>query len=270
MWRDEPAEARARRYADYLSDQARKLAAGTGMQPEWCVVSGMASSRIGWKELPYAPLPFSLSGEGLIREMFALPGGGSVVLVSGLRAEADVMRGEEIEILGLALLDPSLASGEKLVVLPGTHSKHVWLKDGAVQSFATYMTGELFGHLHSAPTLRPCLERSKFEAGDEWFVQGVHDAASHGLAASLFKIRSRSLLEGVSDSQNSAFLSGLMIGAELARIPAVLPVHLAAGAPLAGLYAEAARVLGLNFEVIGRETLARAAIAAHRKVLEFV
>ncbi|HVR75329.1 MAG TPA: 2-dehydro-3-deoxygalactonokinase, partial [Planctomycetota bacterium] len=68
------------------------------------VVSGMASSSIGWRELPYATLPFPLDGRGLIAESLGLDDH-AVHILSGVRGDVDVMRGEETEILGL-LSDP--------------------------------------------------------------------------------------------------------------------------------------------------------------------
>src|SRR3546814_9542220 len=70
------------------------------------------------------------------------------LIVPGLSCErpdgsADVMRGEETQIFGLA---ESLA-GPAMLCMPGTHSKHVWLRDGRIERFATAMTGEVFALL---------------------------------------------------------------------------------------------------------------------------
>jgi len=259
---------RAQRYEEVLLGHMAALQQDSA--PEWCIVSGMGSSRIGWKELPYASLPISLDGAGLVHETLALRGGIAAVLISGLRDEADVIRGEEVEIIGLADLLPALKAGDSVVVMPGTHSKHVHLNGGKIVSFKTLMTGELFAHLHSAPTLQMCLAKGKFDANDAWFLRGVKEALSVGLAASLFKIRSRSLLHGVSGPENSAFLSGLLIGTELLQLPQNTPVHLAAGESLGVLYLRAAQELGIAIEPITSETLKQATVAAHRQLLQSV
>ena len=55
------------------------------------VISGMAGSSIGWKELPYARLPFRLDGsDAVVNEIEP-----DTFLISGVRSEDDVMRGEE-------------------------------------------------------------------------------------------------------------------------------------------------------------------------------
>src|SRR3546814_18000939 len=74
--------------------------------------------------------------------------GRPALIVPGLSCErpdgsADVMRGEETQIFGLA---ESLA-GPAMLCMPGTHSKHVWLRDGRIERFAPAMTGEVFALL---------------------------------------------------------------------------------------------------------------------------
>ena len=87
------------------------------------LISGMASSSIGWRELPYARLPFSLAGEGI--ECHALEAScpelvhQPTLLISGARSETDVMRGEETELLGLGSLLREHLLAECVVLLTG-------------------------------------------------------------------------------------------------------------------------------------------------------
>ena len=67
------------------------------------------------------------------------------------RLPPDVMRGEETQVLGLLPALPG--AGPHTVCLPGTHSKWVRLQGGAIQEFATFMTGELFALLSQHGTL---------------------------------------------------------------------------------------------------------------------
>ncbi|RYF90336.1 MAG: 2-dehydro-3-deoxygalactonokinase, partial [Caulobacteraceae bacterium] len=107
------------------------------------LMCGMIGSRQGWREAPYALCPAGLAeiAAALIRvetdwaDVWIAPG------LSILAADnrADVMRGEETQILGLA---PE--SGEALVIAPGTHSKWAEVNAGRVSRFRTYLTGELY------------------------------------------------------------------------------------------------------------------------------
>ena len=67
-----------------------------------CLVSGMATSSIGWKELPYAATPQPLDGSALVYEELNLVLAHDtklrVLLVSGVKTSDEVMRGEEMEL----------------------------------------------------------------------------------------------------------------------------------------------------------------------------
>ena len=74
----------------------------TKIDPSWpIVISGMASSNIGIRELPYANLPFQVNGKLLYSESIesaVLPN--KIHLISGAKTNSDVMRGEETQIVG--------------------------------------------------------------------------------------------------------------------------------------------------------------------------
>ncbi len=261
---------RAARYAEILLGRTAELADRQGLNPLRCVISGMASSRIGWKELPYAGLPQPLDGSGLQTARFRLEGRPAfeVILVSGVRTAEDVMRGEEVEAIGLAGLLPSLRSAERAVlVLPGTHSKHVMLERGMMTGFSTIMTGELFAHLRSMPTLRPCLDEGPVDPDSEPFVRGAALGGSSGVMPSLFQVRSRSLLAGIPGRDGLAFLSGLLIGGELAELRKhAAPAIIAAGGPLRALYQRAAEEVGLAAEFPSGDVLDQAVVRAHERM----
>jgi 2-dehydro-3-deoxygalactonokinase len=112
------------------------------------IVTGMASANVGWHELPYATAPFPLDGAGVRTARLPFPAAHgatrSALLVSGVCTEDDVMRGEECALIGACVLRPELARRDGLCLLAGTHPKHARLRDGALVSFATLLTGELF------------------------------------------------------------------------------------------------------------------------------
>jgi 2-keto-3-deoxy-galactonokinase len=157
-------EDRAGVFAGFLRAQLEDIGAGGSLSkhPLDLVISGMASSSVGWRELPYAQAPFNLDGSKLRFEelKWNSPGWvGSTYLISGVATQHDIMRGEEMEILGL-MSEPSLADArlQCLLILPGTHSKHIWIRDGSVVDFRTSMTGELFEVLGRHSLLRASVE----------------------------------------------------------------------------------------------------------------
>ena len=212
-------------------------ALGVVGQPEIpVVISGMASSTLGWQALPYASLPAPVDGSTL-RFVDFVQGGRRVRLVSGLQATNDVMRGEETELIGL-LADPSRHHllENSTVVLPGSHSKHVRLHAGKIVEFATYLTGELYGLLSQNSTLATPDEAIFDEAA---FVSGVRAARSLSMSAALFQTRARTLLGHLAAEHSRACLSGVLIGAEVATLTGAPTgkIVLAAGESFARQYA---------------------------------
>jgi 2-dehydro-3-deoxygalactonokinase len=225
------------------------------------LVSGMASSSIGWQELPYARLPLALDGSQLVsRELEpvkSILGSHRVVLISGAASEADVMRGEETELVGLFTMDAAAPlSSRALVMKPGTHSKHLSVEGGRLVGIETFMTGELFEVLGKASILQHSVEgksENRGEDASEDFRAGVRAARDLPLSAALFRVRTRQLLDHRTGPKNRAFLSGVLIGAELAYLTQArfdsVPCLLCATDPLAKPYRAALDELDLAARV---------------------
>lgn len=227
------------------------------------VISGMASSTLGWQELEYARLPFALDGSSLVCQRLPPlgPAAGSapVLLLSGVRSANDIMRGEETEALGLQHYLSTRAQtrdqyGPAVWIFPGTHSKHLLVEGRSIVDFATFMTGELFDVLCSSSVLRHATQTAggamspaPDTSGD--FHAGLEEARSLPLTGALFHVRTRAVLQGTSGPANAAFLSALLIGAEIAavnrRYPGVQHIVLCAAGRLAEPYERALAYFGL-------------------------
>jgi len=219
---------REQRFREHLQRQVDQLSrqVGTSLALTPIVISGMASSSMGWRDLPYATLPFPLSGVDLPLSRLDIDRTGPVVLCSGVRGSHNVMRGEEVELMGLNSLLPSLMDRPEdlWVVLPGTHSKHALVRNRSIVDFHTHMTGELFHLLKEQSSLRHANES---EAGQQWtpptgdtawqeaFAEGVKLTSRAGLGESLFQVRVGQLLRGHDARQSKNLLSGLLIGDEI-------------------------------------------------------
>lgn len=271
---------RDRVYSGYLRDRLREWE-GAASGPVPLVISGMASSTVGWKELPYAKVPLDLSGRELRFSILEWnkPGWiGHTFLLSGIATQSDIIRGEEIEAIGL-LSAPELISwrDDCLLVLPGTHSKHLVIRDQAIVDFRTYMTGELFSVLASHSLLKattdPAAVNQAFTpAARESFTEGVRWAHEHGLGGSLFRTRTRAVLDGRSASDNTWFLSGVLIGAELRDVAADGKRVLLAGQGILGdLYGTAFQTLMRGAGKMTRlepSLMERAALLGHSLFLQ--
>ena len=206
------------------------------------VISGMASSTIGWKELPYAKVPFAFDGRNAVYERITP----HVYLISGLRTDKEILRGEETEAIGLVAKIGRQMPFEATFVLPGTHSKHLDVNPGGIASFRTYMTGELFEVLSKHSVLRhstdPVAPLDKAA-----FLEGVEESTKRPITGALFRVRTRQVLGRKSPRSNASFLSGLLIGAELGTLRGSdVAIILAAGKALRVSYTAAAEALGLG------------------------
>jgi 2-dehydro-3-deoxygalactonokinase len=187
------------------------------------VISGMASSSIGIKELPYASLPFSLDGSDAIVQRWGAEKDASynVWLLSGVRTLYDVMRGEETQIIGLASMDTGINTSKSATcIFPGTHSKHIKVQNGKIVDFQTYMTGEVFQVMSQHSILKDTLSASNNELpidkpDAQAFCQGIRQSGASNLLHTLFTVRSNQLFEHVTKEENFFYLSGLLIGTEL-------------------------------------------------------
>lgn len=191
----------------------------SGPLPE-VFLCGMAGSRNGLAEVPYVRAPVTMEAwrRGRLRVRI---GDLDATIASGVQANnflgvPDVMRGEETQIFGALALDRQLAAGNHLIVLPGTHSKWVQVRDGAIERVQTYITGELFDLLGRHSSLLRV--GADIGADDEGLNAGMRAGVRGDLAASLFETRAAQLIDGRSAGWGRAFLSGLLIGAEIASM----------------------------------------------------
>ncbi len=207
-------------YAKVLTEQCQRLLqkVNAATLPQPILISGMASSSVGWKELPYGKLPFNLTGEDLPQATVIGDDGTRATIFSGVAADQDVMRGEECECIGLHALLGADAPQAYGVILPGTHSKHATVENGRMTHFSTFFGGELFAILAEHSILRLSMqENGKLAEGEDQqaFLSGVETGARENLLGQLFKVRARALLHNDTPLQCREWLNGLLIGSEL-------------------------------------------------------
>jgi 2-dehydro-3-deoxygalactonokinase len=255
-----PAEALAETLGDWAG-----LARAAGL-----TLCGMAGSRNGLVDAPYVPCPAGFE-DWADRLATTVVDGVPVRIAGGMSATnfagaPDVMRGEETQIFGALALDPALAKGRRLLVMPGTHSKWVEIDGGRVLHFQTSFTGELFALLRDRSIL------TRLGTGE----QGAEDGFAAGLArirqtgalvASLFEARAAQLIDGRSRGWAAGFLSGLVIGAEVGenlRLAAAehVPVVLIGAGELCGLYSQALAAAGVTATMIDGDACSLAGLAA--------
>lgn len=208
------------------------------------LLAGMVGSNRGWVEAPYVPCPATIDDivKALVRpsEREAIVPGVSYIG----NGRADVMRGEEVQLLGAAaagLVDP-----DGLICHPGTHNKWALLRGGRIQEFRTVMTGELFSLLKQHSILSDLLQ-GEVEPNDA-FKQAARHAIYEGmLPADLFAVRAGVLLGQSKKRDAASWTSGLLIGTDI-RIglstPTSAEITVMGRSDLTRLYASAIEVAG--------------------------
>lgn len=251
-----PGEARAR-----FEDELRPALNAQGLPAILC---GMIGSDLGWRTVDHIPCPAGLEDLALTTVAEG------VRIVPGLRGQGiagapDVMRGEETQVFGWLLQDKARLAGRHLLCHPGTHAKWVLIEDGRIVRFITAMTGELFAVLRKHSVLKsdaPSDDEAAFDAG----LAAAEDGGA--LAARLFTTRSRVVAGGEAPDGAPSYLSGLLIGAEVASVPGLLgmaldrPVVLLGDPRLCRWYERALSRLGVASSTHDGEAAALAALTA--------
>ena len=211
-------------------------------------MAGMVGSANGWKDAGYVATPANVSNLSHSVIRFALPWGSCAYIVPGVRhviasLQNDVMRGEEVQVLGLT----HLCGAESFtVLLPGTHSKHVEVRQKKIQTLATFMTGEMFSLLTKHSILGKDLPAQ--QENDEVFKLGISQAKSNkSLLNLLFSARTNRLFEQVSDDSVYDYLSGVLIGHELQKMTS--NVYIVGENKLANRYKLACDNLSIKAEI---------------------
>ncbi|MBA3477874.1 MAG: 2-dehydro-3-deoxygalactonokinase, partial [Lautropia sp.] len=207
------------------------------------IASGMVGSAQGWREAPYVACPAGAGDLAASMTSVATAFGRDLMIVPGILLDLpqllpDVMRGEETQVLG-ALQSLPGDDAPVCFVLPGTHSKWVLVRDARITQFATYMTGELFATLKQHSILgRLMTDPANDTAGAitaAAYLQGIalaREGAPGDLMRQLFTTRSMNLAGRLPTVALADYLSGLLIGNELASATAWLAREAGPDTPL--------------------------------------
>ncbi|MEW6342737.1 MAG: 2-dehydro-3-deoxygalactonokinase [Paraburkholderia sp.] len=209
------------------------------------IAAGMVGSAQGWLEAPYVDAPANAEAlvAGIVRVQTAR--GVTLHIVPGVLERGElpnVMRGEETQIFGALGDDPAAADEARpeLIGLPGTHAKWVVVRARRIERFHTFMTGEVFAALREHTILgRTMVTPDRLDT--DAFLRGVNIARLKGQAgvlATVFSARTLGLTGQLTGQQQPDYLSGLLIGHELAGLGTVLAQH------QTGLAGQALRLIG--------------------------
>ena len=184
------------------------------------IASGMITSESGLVTVPHIPAPAGVQElaaglhEALLPEISTLP----FFFVPGVRytdaqaVETDVMRGEETECMGLMT---QLGFDTSIVLLPGSHSKAICLRNGRIESFSTYLSGEMLAAIRESTILKASVTFDGVSPVAEELRHGYEYCEQEGVNKSLFKVRILSNFLHATPDQVYSFYSGVILHDEI-------------------------------------------------------
>ncbi|AFK01445.1 2-dehydro-3-deoxygalactonokinase [Cronobacter sakazakii] len=214
------------------------------------VMAGMVGSNAGWKTAPYLPCPARFADIGsqlttVAERVFIIPG-----LCVSRDDNRNVMRGEETQLLGARELAPA-----PLYIMPGTHCKWVQADAQQVNDFRTVMTGELH-HLLLTHSLIGAGLPEQQQSADAFNAGLEQGAETDAPLTRLFEARAAHVLGSLAREHVAEFLSGLLIGNEVAsqlrhwQPDSKQPLTLVASPSLASRYQRALSLLGYTAQAL--------------------
>ncbi|HEY6177966.1 MAG TPA: 2-dehydro-3-deoxygalactonokinase [Kofleriaceae bacterium] len=218
------------------------------------IACGMIGSAQGWREAAYLDVPLSVDDLGRTLTEVGTPSGAVLHIIPGLIARGalpDVMRGEETQVAGAIERGDAGHPGDERIVLPGTHSKWVRVRDRRIVEFRTFMTGEVFAALCEHTILGRTMRRSAvpdLDAFDRGVAVARSPEARGGILSTMFSTRTLGLVGALSAEAQADYLSGMLIGFEIAAMEDLGerpgPIVLVGGDDLCQRYRRALVALG--------------------------
>jgi 2-dehydro-3-deoxygalactonokinase len=162
--------------------------------------AGLAQLAAGMKQLEV----------GKHRKLWIVPG----VSTQAGESPPDVMRGEETQIYG-ALTLAERTDGSGLFILPGTHSNWVWVENGSIVWFKTFMTGELFSVLSEHSILGKLMAEGRAARSGRVRARRRHAIAIRSAFVATLLGAHAAAVRPAAATSIADYLSGLLIGHEI-------------------------------------------------------
>ena len=189
---------------------------------EAVIASGMITSEYGLVNLPHVTAPAGIPElhESMHKTEFPEIGKAPWYFIRGVKTapvsldKADVMRGEETELMGILE-----GEANSLYIMPGSHSKHIKVdKNGKITDFSTMMSGELFAAVMQNTILRDAADFEHSALIEERLLEGYEYTDTHGINEALFKVRILKNIFGAAKEECYSFLLGVTLHAEVKSI----------------------------------------------------
>ncbi|PLS05652.1 2-dehydro-3-deoxygalactonokinase [Neobacillus cucumis] len=200
---------------------------------QYIVATGMITSNLGLYEVKHIEGPAMIedfakaSSLQLIEQFYHIP----CIFVPGMRNKTehytgkladkidryDVMRGEEVESFGL--LNQLGLQGKGLILLPGSHTKFVFITDWKIESCYSTLCGEILFAVSRETILSSSLNKKLItKVEPEYLIAGYQSSEKFGLSRSLYHVRLLDLFEEMDENQRANYFVGAVIAGDIQSI----------------------------------------------------
>lgn len=195
---------------------------------EFFVASGMITSNLGLVEIPHRISPVSMEdlALGVVTKKFEwtkskpfyfIPGVKNAVNTPSMDSldQVDVMRGEEVEAFGI--MDVCKIQGPALMILPGSHTKFVYMnRNNEIENCSTTMLGEFLHALSKSTILSNSIPASLIsEVDSEYVIRGMEFERKNGVTKAAFAVRLMDISMETTPNQRANFLAGALISNDI-------------------------------------------------------
>ncbi|ALS24906.1 MULTISPECIES: 2-dehydro-3-deoxygalactonokinase [Paenibacillus] len=193
--------------------------------------SGMITSNVGLVEVPHIPAPAGMDllskhmvckrfPEIVDKDIWFVPGVKSISNSSDTTEDrvTDIMRGEEVETF--ALVEKLNVTGPALFILPGSHTKFVFLDaQKRITESLTTLTGELLMAISNHTIIANAVNKSYAAALlPDRVIEGYQRAKQAGLGRAAFSIRVLDQFSELSVNEKANMLMGVVFAEDLRAI----------------------------------------------------
>lgn len=227
-------------FTNELSRSIREIMASNDCDPSstsFIVASGMITSNLGLIEVPYVTSPSTIDdlAKGAVikkwSQLFNIP----CIFIPGIKNnlpherkqelfkymnEIDVMRGEEVETIGL--IEQLNLTKKGLVILPGSHMKYILVDDQTILSSLSTLSGEMLSAIQKGTILSSSLHRDLIKEVDaDLLWQGFQAGKTYGLSRSLYHIRLLQLFEELEEDGRANYFVGAVLAGDFKMLERV-------------------------------------------------
>lgn len=197
----------------------------------YIVATGMITSNLGLVEVPHIASPCdskefaTASVVKILPEFFHIP----CIFIPGMKNaipedqllgfreelnKLDVMRGEEVETIGL--IKQLQLKGKGIMILPGSHTKYVLVEDGFLLSCLSTLSGEMLYAVQKDTILSSSITKDLIKIPEhDALLEGFYSSETNGLVRALYQVRLLQLFEKMNDNQRANFLVGAVLASDI-------------------------------------------------------